>query len=272
MSNPSRACRLLRIARISAVVVPLAATLALGGCASSSIGSHNRAESAVNFTAMSDGQLQAAVAEWEKRYARTPDDAPTAIAFAQALVASGRTSQAVAVMQRISIRNNTNREVMSAYGKVLVADGQFEEALKVIDQVQTPDRPDWRLYSAKGTILDQIGRHDEARVNYDYALKVAPGEPSVLSNLGLSYMLTGDLNTAEKYLRDAANSPEADSRVRQNLALVVGLKGNFSEAERIARDELSPEQAEANVAYLRQMLSQQDRWQDLKSIDKKKAG
>lgn len=253
---------------LPALFASLALAGVLAGCASSSVGSHNRAETP-NIGAMSDRQIQEVLGHYEAKYTRHPEDVATAIGFAQALVAAGRTEQAVAVMQRASIRHSSNREVMSAYGKVLVADGQFEEALKVIDRVQTPDRPDWRLYSAKGTILDQVGRHDEARVNYDYALKVAPGEPSVLSNLGLSYMLTGDLGTAERYLREAANHPEADSRVRQNLALVVGLKGDFTEAERIARDELSPEQAEANVAYLRQMLSQQDRWKDLKAIDGK---
>jgi Flp pilus assembly protein TadD len=44
--------------------------------------------------------------------------------------------------------------------------------------------------------------------------------------------------------------------VRQNLALVVGLQGRFDEAEGIARADLPPDQATANVAYLRQMLSQ----------------
>ena len=47
--------------------------------------------------------------------------------------------------------------------------------------------------------------------------------------------------------------------MRQNLALVVGLQGRFAEAETIARADLPPEEAAANVAYLRQMLAQQER-------------
>jgi hypothetical protein len=54
---------------------------------------------------------------------------------------------------------------------------------------------------------------------------------------------------------------------RQNLALVVGLQGRFPEAEQIARRELSPQQADANVAYLRGMLSQQNSWQKLAAKD-----
>ena len=71
------------------------------------------------------------------------------------------------------------------------------------------------------------------------------------------------LKTAETYLRSAIAQPGADSRVRQNLALVVGLQGRFQEAENIARQELTAEQAEANMAYLKAMLAQDNNWQKL---------
>jgi len=84
----------------------------------------------------------------------------------------------------------------------------------------------------------------------------------------MSYLLEGDLKTAETHLRAAAQSPVADSRVRQNLALVVGLQGRFDEAEQIASHELSPDQARANVAFLRKMLAQQNAWNQIKADDK----
>ena len=119
--------------------------------------------------------------------------------------------------------------------------------------------------------MDQTNRSNEARQLYKKALTFRPNEPSVLSNLGMSYLLEGKLSEAENYLRQASTQPGADSRVRQNLALVVGLQGRFDEAEQIARREMSPQQAEANVAYLRQMLSQQNAWNLIKQEDKLKA-
>ena len=83
----------------------------------------------------------------------------------------------------------------------------------------------------------------------------------------MSYLLTGDLRASETYLRRAIKQPASDSRVRQNLALVVGLQGRFDEAETIARGELPQQEAEANIAYLRQMLSQQNAWNLLKNTD-----
>ncbi|RYG85701.1 MAG: pilus assembly protein TadD, partial [Alphaproteobacteria bacterium] len=76
------------------------------------------------------------------------------------------------------------------------------------------------------------------------------------------------LKTAESYMKNASQQPGADSRVRQNLALVVGLQGRFAEAEGIARRELSQQQADANVTYLRSMLSQQNSWRKLADSDK----
>ena len=96
-----------------------------------------------------------------------------------------------------------------------------------------------------------------------------PGEASILSNLGMSYLLTGELKTSEKHLRQAIERAGADSRIRQNLALVVGLQGRFQEAEKIAAGELNKTEAEANVAYLRQMLARQNAWNLLKEEDKK---
>jgi Flp pilus assembly protein TadD len=137
------------------------------------------------------------------------------------------------------------------------------------ERAQTPDRPDWQLLSAEGAILDQMGDPAGARDRYRKALDIMPNEPSILSNLGMSYVLQGDLRTAESYLASAVKQPGADSRVRQNLALVVGLQGRFGEAEKIASAELSPEQAQANVSYLRSMLSQQNAWNKLKDKDQK---
>jgi Flp pilus assembly protein TadD len=110
----------------------------------------------------------------------------------------------------------------------------------------------------QGTALDQLGRHDEARGYYASALKIAPEEPSVLSNLGLSYVLSRDLPKAEEILRRAFANTRADARVRQNLGLVVGLQGRFAEAETIVKADLPADEAAANVAYLKQMLSRKD--------------
>lgn len=217
---------------------------------------------------MNSAELNSAMDKVGQAYEKNPRDPVNGVNYANLLRMNGRNGQALAVMQQVAIANPNDRNVLAAYGKSQAAAGQLQQALDTIGRAQTPDRPDWRLISAEGAILDQMGKASEARQRYRDALDVQPNEPSILSNLGMSYVLTGDLRTAETYLRSAASQPTADSRIRQNLALVVGLQGRFPEAEQIARRELSQQQADANVTYLRAMMSQQNSWQKLAAKDK----
>jgi Flp pilus assembly protein TadD len=190
------------------------------------------------------------------RFRANPRDADNAIRYAQALRAIDQRAQAAAVLETAALHNPDNRALLGAYGRALADTGNFKQALEVLERAHSPDQPDWRVLSVQGAVLDQMGRHEEAQRYYASALKIIPDEPSVLSNLGLSYALSKDLKRAETTLRRAAETGRGDKRVRQNLALVVGLQGRFQEAETIARADLPPDEAAANVSYLRQMMAQ----------------
>ena len=240
------------------LAVALAAVLAAAtaGCMTSR--SADPSAALAMASAQSEADWRSAADAWGERYRATPGDPTAAINYAQALRALGQRAQAASVLEQASIQHPGNTELLGAYGRALADVGNYQQALDVLSRAHTPDRPDWRILSVQGAVLDQMGRHDDAQRYYATALKIVPDDPSVLSNLGLSYALSKDLVRAESTLRRAATRPRADPRVRQNLALVVGLQGRFAEAETIARADLPPEVAAANVAYLRQMLSQQN--------------
>ena len=201
---------------------------------------------------------QRAAEAYADRFRANPKDADAALAYGQALRANGQRAQAAAVLEQATIAHPGNKNLLAAYGRALADNGNFQQAFDVLSHAHSPENPDWRILSVQGAALDQLGRHDDARRYYASALKIVPGEPSVLSNLGLSYMLTRDLPKAEQTLRQAYASPRADARVRQNLGLVVGLQGRFAEAETIVKADLPPEEAAANVAYLKDMLNRKD--------------
>jgi Flp pilus assembly protein TadD len=139
-------------------------------------------------------------------------------------------------------------------------------------RAHTPERPNWRVLSTQGAVADQLGQHATAQQYYQAALQIAPNEPTVLSNLGLSYALGNRLQEAEKTLRQAVALPNANPRVRGNLALVLALQGNFAESERTASQDLSPQDAAANIAYVRSMTAQNNSWKQLQSAERKLAG
>ncbi|WP_417688017.1 tetratricopeptide repeat protein [Roseibium sp.] len=246
-----------RIARTLSTAVALSAMIVVAGCSSTrqgSVATHASATSQA-YAAPGSGEARRAVSSWGGRYEQNRQDKAAILGYAEALRQNGQISQSMAVLRSGVITHQNDREIASAYGKVLAMNGNFSEALNVLQRAQNPQTPDWRLMSAEGAIHDQMGNHERARSLYNQAMKIEPNDPTLLNNLGLSYLLSNELPEAEYTLRKAAMLPTADSRVRQNLALVLGIQGKYGEAEQVASAELDPRQAEANVAYLRQMLS-----------------
>lgn len=261
------------VPRIAVSATALALALLASGCRTTPGKETTGSISTPAITAQTtEADWRREIETWRPRYEANTADADAAVNYARALRAIGQRQQAAAVLQQTAMRQPKNQAVLGAYGRALSDIGDYPQALEVLGKAHTPDRPDWRILSAQGTVLDRLGRHPEAQENYRSALRLQPDDPSVMSNYGLSLALTKDLKQAEEMLRRAASRPGADSRVRQNLGLVIGLQGRFDEAERMVSADLPPDQAQANVAYLRQMLSQQNSWSKMGGAEQRKPG
>jgi Flp pilus assembly protein TadD len=238
------------------------AAVALSACAS------NRTSLRTpDFSGQSADQTQGMLQELSGRYKHNPRDKTTIVYYAAALRANGQSDQAVAVLEAGLAVHRSDADIRIAYAKALTTAGRFQQALTVIDDTIDPAAPDWNALSVKGAVLDQLGRNEDARTVYRQAMTIAPGEPSLYANLGLSYAMTNDLPSAERELRRAAGMRGANSQVRQNLALIVGLQGRFEECRAMFAAELPPDQVEANMAYIRALLTQQNRWDLIKGAE-----
>ena len=235
------------------------AAVALSACA------NNRTSMAqADFGGASATQQATALSQLAGRYKANPRDKATIIYYAAALRAAGQPEQATSVMENGVALYKSDSDIKVAYAKALSATGRFDQALNVVDDAINPAQPDWNALLVKGAILDQSGRNAEARAIYTQALLSAPGEASLEANMGLSYAMSNDLAQAEVHLRKAVTMRHANSQIRQNLALVVGLQGRFDDARKLCAAELPPEQVEANMAYIRALLTQQNRWDLIK--------
>lgn len=265
------AYRVHRTSHVKALLASCALSVVAAGCNSTSTSTEagqdtGEIASSGTITAsnLTESQALSAVQTWSAAYGKNEKDKTAAINYANALRAAGQTGQAVDILRKTVIHHSDDREALAEYGKALAANGNFDQALGAIRRAQRSDNPDWRLLAAEGGVLDSLRRNEEARQRYRQALVLAPGEPQILNNFGMSYVLTGDLDEAEKVLKNAMSKPNATIRVRQNLALVLGLKGKFKEAETVATKDLPPDQAKANIAFLREMLNSQNTWSDIK--------
>ena len=254
---------LLRLVRndlkpLRALLLVSVAALVLSACASNPMTTGSIGDSELGGQPLD--KKQAALAQLAQHYKKSPGDKATIIYYAAALRANGQNEQAVAVLESGVAKFKSDPEVLVGYAKALSAAGRFDQALNVIDQAINPTSPDWNALLVKGAILDQSGRNKEARVAYGQALKIAPDQASLHANLGLSYSMTNELDKAESELRMAVKLRGANSQIRQNLALVVGLQGRFDESRALFAAELPADQVEANMAYIRALLTQQNRW------------
>ncbi len=250
MFNPGRISGKLRPLLLAGV-----AALVLSACAS------NRGHLAsTDYAGMSAAQSHANLGELTARYRANPKDRAVVIHYAAALRAAGQPQQAAAALEQAMPHHGGDVAISVAYAKALTAAGRFEQSIEVLRNVIRPDAPDWNALLVLGATLDQTGRHEEARKIYVQAGVIAPGEASIETNLGLSYAMTNDLVAAEKHLRRAVQMRGANTQTRQNLALVVGLQGRFDECRALYAAELPPDQVEANMAYVRALLTQQNRW------------
>ena len=76
-------------------------------------------------TPPSGPDARTAVEAWGERYRAKPNDADTAINYAQALRAIGQRAQAVAVLEQASLHNPGQMGLLGAYGRALADIGSL---------------------------------------------------------------------------------------------------------------------------------------------------
>jgi Flp pilus assembly protein TadD len=245
------------LSHIRVVALASVAALVLAACSTTKT---SLSVSQPDYSSMSKTAVEDDLGVAAERYRKKPKDKATILYYSAALRAANQPAQAASVLEAGMTAHPKDADLRIAYAKALSAAGRFEQALTVIDDTISQTQPDWNALLVKGATLDQMGRNGEARQVYNQALTIAPNEASLEANLGLSYAMTNELESAETHLRRAVEMPGATSKIRQNLALVVGLQGRFDESRALFAAELSPDQVEANMSYVRTLLTQQNRW------------
>jgi Flp pilus assembly protein TadD len=201
---------------------------------------------------------------WNKEYDKNPSDEEAALKLARVLRSIGSAQRATEIASQALVMKPGDVEFSLVLAQAALDIGKPETAARALVAAEGPGAQDWRVMSIIGVTMDSLNRHSAAQDYYRRGLTLSPGNPKILSNLGLSYALAGKPGLAEETLRQAIDAPEADLRVRQNLALVLGVQGKFAEAERIAGEETPRDLVDSNAAYFRALLSPSRNWDTLR--------
>ncbi len=202
-----------------------------------------------------------------RKWQADPGNVRLGLEYARRLKKLGQVNDQLNVLKILVKHHPKDNSLRDVYGKALLAAGRPVPAEMQFRTMIRQGRNDWKAYNALGSALADQGRFKEARAAYDEALKRSPGNPKIINNVALSYILEGNPVRAEKMLRDAlkkiSQEDPAARKLRQNLALALGLQGRFKEARYVASQDLSPAEVEENMAYLRRMLGATDTWKEL---------
>lgn len=190
-----------------------------------------------------------AAGHYRALYQRHPDDLRIALKLMRTLRYAGSAQQAIELGDHLSAKHGPDATILTELGKAYLSADRVTIAIRYLDDARAKAPADWDVWSATGVAFDYQQRFDDARQAYETALSLAPNNPQILNNFGLSRAQAGDLALAVTLLASAADQPKATAQIRQNLALVAAINGDVATAERLARKDLPVEVVRSNVAY-----------------------
>ncbi len=192
------------------------------------------------------------------------DDAYTAaVRQADEARAAGNVDNAIPLYDRALQANPQGIEAKLGLGQALLSIGSGDEAAAQFRDVLARHGDDSKarrglaaaLIAMGQPMLDMQGRHAEAQANYHRGLELAPDDPGLRSNYGLSLAITGQPQAAIGLLAPVASGRQSTPRIRQNLAFAYAMAGDLSNSLALCRRDMDERYAQQQLAYYAQLRS-----------------
>ena len=194
------------------------------------------------------GNPAAAIAFYRRSLQDNPNQPKVEVSLGMALLDTGAPGEAAEVFRKVISRFPQDAGAQNGLGIALVQLGKPAAALDPLRKAAAA-APDARLFRTLGVAENLLGQNQQAEADYSRGLTLAPDDPGLNNNLGLSMARSGNFDGAIAVLRRAAKSPNATPQTRQNLALALGLAGRTTEAAQVARTDLDEPSVKSNLAY-----------------------
>jgi len=158
--------------------------------------------------------------------------------LARSLREAGAGREALSALARLHRRYPDNTAILAAYARHAVAMEQDTLARRLLRKAMDANPGDWRTLSARAVLERRQGRYEQARDLLVRARHLSDGNPAVLNNLGMDYLLNGEARQAGALFRQALLNPDLKpshaARIRHNLAVALAVTGDFDTADRLA--------------------------------------
>ncbi|HYZ64008.1 MAG TPA: tetratricopeptide repeat protein [Acetobacteraceae bacterium] len=248
---------------IAEAYLAMAATLRQQGSDSAQLLLRLALDMRPDFTAA--GILLADIQESAKRpsmalatLADVPDSDPLApvvqLRRASLLDELGRSDEASRLLDELARQHPDRPEPLTLAGDILRRKNRFPDAAQAysaaIARLGVPTRAHWPLFYERGVALERAGQWPQAEADFQYALELAPDQPSVLNYLAYSWVDRGErLDQARIMLDRALAQRPNDGAIIDSMGWLLLRQGDqegaLSNLERAV--ELQPEDPVINA-------------------------
>ncbi len=200
------------------------------------------------------GEVQHARNALERIVKANPSANQAVFQLASLNVSDRRFDEAEKLYWQVYKNNPPDFRGLIGVADIYVLQGRSDEALKVLEKGLQENPGHVGLQRAYAGTLQTIGRYQEAIGVFEKLLADRPNDGRLLKSLGGTYYSKGDLEPAERYLRQAGELLQFDPDIPLLLGMVAERQGALQQA-RIHYErtlQLNPDNAVAlnNLAYI----------------------
>lgn len=241
----------------------VAALLVLGGCVPSELtqASIEPPKPAVMpaemiEAALAEAEMELAAGKCEKAYPRfnavlrgEPGNPRAMLGAAECQLAAGELGDSLAGFESLMGVPWMRARALQGRGIVLSILGQNRMGQDLLMQAVADDPGLWRAWNAIGRNHDMQGDWDKALKNYDRALAVNAGAPSIYNNRGVTQLMQRRYVAAATSFRQALMLDPDSAVAQMNLRLAIAWQGRYREALAGLKSDRLPE-ALNNVGFI----------------------
>jgi tetratricopeptide (TPR) repeat protein len=204
------------------------------------------------------GEYAAAIPEWMKALAMSPDDARALNNFGLSLAGANRRAEAMEQYHKALAAKPDYPEAHNNLAIALADAGRAGEAIGQYQQALAGNSGYAEAHCNLATLLAQHGRLPDAIRHFEAALAIRPDYADAHNNFGVALAAAGRLDEAVSHYRKAIASDPRYVDAHNNLGSVLARQGKLDDAIVQFRKalELSPSDAAAEVNLGRTLLAQ----------------
>jgi tetratricopeptide (TPR) repeat protein len=162
----------------------------------------------------------------------------------------GFNDQALVAYERAIALDASNSRAYEGAGLIYLDTKSVANARILLGTAVELDPASWRAHNGMGVIADLEQRYPDAVSHYQLGLEINPDSAMLLSNIGYSHYLAGDLKQAEQDFLSAISIDNSYKTAWRNLALVYARTRRYEDAVEVLQISSAEPVARNDVGYV----------------------